>query len=936
MAANRFQATALNHCHKATVLGNIIAIHMLEYLTTASLNQDGLNKLAHDFLEVCRIMWSIEAGLIEFTRKNQALPLDMTQELDRKFQTAHSDFQALDHWLSRSLADERKGKFSKSLKRMFTGNEIPKMREALGKTREGLRMSALMFQWSLGDSKIDESLGIGYTALEAALDRMDNGPSSKPASSSGSATRIATQPSQPSQPSLPPTPPADIHPEIHDDRHMTSSPTYTQITHDDTRLTRRSSMSLPTYVLPLREDSLARPMASRAGASWAGSELLDYHSTLGPKSPSMHRAETLSTRSVTSRVTSSVQDGYHKDLSSSCLSEIESLYLGESPDHGSTKQPKAVRLSANPAKMPRWTPRNLIGAETPSLRTELITAIQDGSSKVVEQLLDRGVSPGPDGNHHPLNLAIRHHDMETVRMLLLFGADPNTPDTDKVLPLTAAVEEGFLDAAAIMLKYGADTNHSATPDCDSAFTSAIVKGDTHFLRLFLIYGADVNYVTQTDGKTVLTKMISKTRDASQIDAVLNYGADANKKSKVGNSPLFEAISAGRADITTSLLNAGANPNLPGPKHVLWPSTYHPSCLKVMLARGADVKRTPGIMELATSINNIESVQILLKAGVNPNILKDGTYTPLCSSIRDNNPDIFHLLLANGADPNIPAAEYPCFKCVTHNRPQFLPFLVDAGADLNSPKGIAETAVRYNNTKALEWLLENGVSPNDAAPESKATPLTTAIHMNKPELVDFLLSKGANPNVRGQDWPVCMAVKHPQILKRLLPALAQPRAFKGVMEMAVAADELESVKLLLAAGVSVEDRNGGVFSPLTTAIRERHKDIVQYLLEEAGADPNAPGEHLPIVKALRRYQAPDTEIIELLLAKGADPNKVYRGHNAVIEAIDMGDAALLRMLIEKWGVDVTAIDDSGRTPIEIAELRGWDEGREILMSGKKAV
>lgn len=239
-------------------------------------------------------------------------------------------------------------------------------------------------------------------------------------------------------------------------------------------------------------------------------------------------------------------------------------------------------------------------------------------------------------------------------------------------------------------------------------------------------------------------------------------------------------------------------------------------------------------------------------------------------------------------------------------------------------------------EALTWLLDNGVSPNDQAPDTKATPLTTAIHLNKLDFVEVLLARGANPNVRGQDWPVCMAVQYPDILKVLLPALAQPRAFKGVMEMAVSANKLESVKLLLAAGVSVEDRNGGVFSPLTTAIRERHKDIVEYLLEEAGADPNSPGEHLPIIKALRRHEAEDTEVIELLLRKGADPNKIYRGHSAIIQAVEMGDALVLRLLIEKWGVDLDAVDDSGRTPMEIAEMRGWDEGTEILLRGKKAV
>lgn len=155
---------------------------------------------------------------------------------------------------------------------------------------------------------------------------------------------------------------------------------------------------------------------------------------------------------------------------------------------------------------------------------------------------------------------------------------------------------------------------------------------------------------------------------------------------------------------------------------------------------ADVSST---VELAASINNIESVRCLLKAGVDPNAKKDGVYTPLCSSIRDNRADIFQLLLANGADPNVPASEYPAFKCVTHYRPQYLAPLVKAGADLNSPKGILETAVQSNNTEALEWLLNAGVSPNDKVPKTGATALTTAIRENRPELVDLLLSRGAD-------------------------------------------------------------------------------------------------------------------------------------------------------------------------------------------------
>lgn len=58
---------------------------------------------------------------------------------------------------------------------------------------------------------------------------------------------------------------------------------------------------------------------------------------------------------------------------------------------------------------------------------------------------------------------------------------------------------------------------------------------------------------------------------------------------------------------------------------------------------------------------------------------------------------------------------------------------------------------------------------------------------------------------------------------------------------------------LQKGLDVEGKNGGVFSPLTTSIRENRKSIFHYLIDEAGADPNSPGEHLPIIKAVSEPQ-----------------------------------------------------------------------------------
>ena len=142
----------------------------------------------------------------------------------------------------------------------------------------------------------------------------------------------------------------------------------------------------------------------------------------------------------------------------------------------------------------------------------------------------------------------------------------------------------------------------------------------------------------------------------------------------------------------------------------------------------------------------------------------------------------------------------------------------------------------------------------------------------------------------------MSVKRPDMLKALLDVVHNPTTIHGLIEQAVQVNQLESIKMLLKAGVSVEDKTGGVFSPLTTALREQRKDIVRFLLYDADADPNKPGEHLPLIKAIRRCPRNDTEFIEMLLDRGADINKMYRGWSPILQAVETGNMKILKVLI----------------------------------------
>jgi ankyrin repeat protein len=139
-------------------------------------------------------------------------------------------------------------------------------------------------------------------------------------------------------------------------------------------------------------------------------------------------------------------------------------------------------------------------------------------------------------------------------------------------------------------------------------------------------------------------------------------------------------------------------------------------------------------------------------------------------------------------------------------------------------------------------------------------------------------------------------------------------------------------MLISKGVDVDGRSGGVFSALTTSIREDRKDIFRFLLNEAGADPNSPGEHLPIIKAIPRHRAEDLSYIQLLLERGADINLMYHGWNAVMQALENGETEIFTLLARSGIPDVHVRNEDGKSILRIMQDRCMQEELEILSEG----
>ncbi|KAF3041418.1 hypothetical protein E8E11_003696 [Didymella keratinophila] len=917
--------TSVQLCQRVTTQGNTISIRMLEYLGTSKNAIPGFEALATEFIELCRLLWSIEAGLTESAKNpRHAIPVEVTQELDKRFRQVSDEFIVLQQMVVKFVDNDagKGGGFGRRFRMMFADTDVDKMRTTLSRSRDSLKVSSAMFRWTMGDAKADATMGIGYAGLIAALERINPGRApSLPPIGPPPETRLPSPPakdiSPPAESLLPPS-------------RLTDRPSLNELRHGPTQA--------HFFDRDVRQYSSERPLRNEEDLGLSPG-IVDLHKNW--RAPSVRSSDTTGSIRDTIYTSGTNPARYHtepvyEDLSSEdshrsrMLMEekmadlsVHERYMAESM-HSSTKYDHS-RFDSPMA--PSWAPRHQAASKAQGGRSAIVNAVEQKKHRILEQLLDGGARAEPQIEAGMLRTAAQNRDIESLALLLQYGMDANGLDREGVTPLFAATQASCFESAKMLLKHSADVNLSAGPDSETPLALAARENQIDFVQLFLSNRGDVNLVMD-NGSTTLVQAMNKIVSPKLVDLLLTSGGDPNAKTAEGTTALFQAIQANRVDLMTVLLDHGANPNLPGPKHPLWPSTYKPKCLALMLARGADTKKTPGVMELASSLKNLESVKILIEAGVSPNIRKDGVYTPLCSAIRDDTREIVTYLLENGADPNFNAAEYPAFKSITHKRIHFLPQLVAAGVDLNSPKGIMETAVQFNDKDAMLFLFDHNVNPNDRTAEGN-TALTTAIREGRGELVDLLLSRGADPAVRGQEWPLCMAVKQPNILKKLLAATPNPRAFRGVVEMAVVANQLDSIKLLLEAGVSVEDKNCGVFSPLTTAIREDRKDIVRYLLDVANADINAPGEHLPIVKALRRYHG-DAEILTMLLSRGADINKMHRGWNGILQAFENGDAQILKMMIDMGGsVDLQAIDESGKPVIDIVTERGWEEGLALL-------
>jgi ankyrin repeat protein len=375
------------------------------------------------------------------------------------------------------------------------------------------------------------------------------------------------------------------------------------------------------------------------------------------------------------------------------------------------------------------------------------------------------------------------------------------------------------------------------------------------------------------------------RDQAAIRALLNQRIDVNIAQPDGATALAWAAHWNDLETADLLIRAGANPN-----------------------RANDLAVTP--LMLAALNGSAAMVEKLLAAGANAKAVRASGETALILAARAGSPAAVKTLVAHGADVNgrTKTGDTALMFAAAENHPEVMNVLVEVGADVNARAEFrkverARMAAPIDLEKVKERLLQKNQAiavadiPKDGdtdppRPEGGFTPLLHAAMAGNLEGVRLLLTAGVNVNEPAPDGttPLIIAINkhHEDVALFLLDQRADPNLGEAgytALHAAAATGQIPVAKALLAHGA---DPNGGVTMPLrlSAAFIPYNPELVAGRLSQVGATP-----------FMLAAKSVDTAMMRLLVDAGANPKlKAKDGTTAIILAAGLGKRSLSDMFV----------------------------------------
>ena len=437
------------------------------------------------------------------------------------------------------------------------------------------------------------------------------------------------------------------------------------------------------------------------------------------------------------------------------------------------------------------------GADVNALQSDgsspLLWAVHAVDHELVQELLRRGAKPDVRNSFGatPLGEAIDLLDTRLVDMLLKAGASPNLSNDDNQTPLMLAARAGSFPIAEALVKAGARVNEKELLREQTALMWAVAASSPEIVDLLIANKAEVDIrASSTDwGSQItsepraqyrntggLTPLLFATRSGC-VDcaaSLLQAGADVNRPTPEGVTPLMNAIDNNNFAVANLLLDHGADPHISD----WWGRTalYLTTDMRTRGGGGGGRGGGPPAARPAPAAgappagSALQVMQRLLEMGVDPNpqlnmhrpfrgrftddLITTGC-TPLLRAALSGDREAVALLLKHGALPDLPnvMGVTPLMAAAG------IGFLVGASGGGQGPIARLDDEANQDNAIAvIDLLIKAGADVNARITDTRSH---TAVIARPSSMTDRqgqtalfgAVGNGVNPErPNGRSWP----------------------------------------------------------------------------------------------------------------------------------------------------------------------------------------